>query len=371
MNDIIPTHPAEVPAKDAAKPLGITAVEIREVAGLYDKTTGDNILWLHVHAGENGLDYGGLERALKVDRTTITRVMRGIYKNGAGKIIRPDSFNKAVATLRRGAATQAGRVDIGFVETETSGLIFDIIHAAARDRQAALIHGPSHVGKTHTLREAVRRTPGAYYMTVLADSGMRGFVRDMAEALGLRPDGMTHAEIKRAIRARLDENTVLVIDEAHQIVNTFSGHQRVATIEWLRQIVHDGAGATLILCGTHVWGEALSKSKLAPLLTQVVRRGRELYLKDAPSAEDVGLIVSAYGFPRPVGEARSTILRVAREDGIKAVCTRLSRAIADAAEEGRPVEWADVLNADHTINLYRTGEIYAALARSRAGKDAA
>lgn len=371
MNDIIPTPTADVPSKDAAKPLGLSAVEIREAASRYDPKTGDNILWLHTYAGERGLDYGGLERALKVDRSTVTRVMRGVYVNGAGKIIRPDAFNKAVEVLRRGAITKAGRVDIGFVETDTSRAIFDIMDAAARDREAALIHGPSHVGKTYTLVEYARRTPGAYYMSVLADSGMRGFVRDMAEALGLRPDGMTHSEIKRAIAAKLDANSVIIVDEAHQIVNTFSGHQRVATIEWLRQIVHDRAGATLILCGTHVWGDALSKSKLAPLLTQVVRRGRELCLKDCPTRADVEALVAAYGFKTPTGEQRAWILRVAREDGIKAVCTRLGRAIANADEDGRTPEWNDVLNADHTINLYRSGNIFAAIAQERAGKDAA
>lgn len=358
MNDITPA--SEATAATAAHPLGLSDAEVREATRSYDDETRDHVLWLHAFAAERGLGPAELAKALQVDRTTLHRVLRGTYKNAAGETVKPGALLKNAKALRRATVSRAGRVSVGFVPTQTAGYIHAICEAAARDKQMALIHGPSHTGKTWALREYARRTPGAYYLAVTPAGGFRSFVRDVAEAVGVKPDGHTHASLMRAVAAKLDDSAVLLVDEAHQITTTFSREQRVATLEWLRLVLHDGRGCGLVLCGTHVWADAIHTGKLAGLLTQVVRRGRELNLTAAPSEADVRALAEAHGFPSPKGEHRALLLRVAKEDGLKAVTTRLARALADAAEDGRAAEWADVLNADYTISLYRSGKIYEA-----------
>ncbi len=116
-------------------------------------------------------------------------------------------------------------------------------------------------------------------------------------------------------------------------------------IEILREI-YDVTGCGLVLCGTDVLSAEITRGKMAPMLSQMTRRGvSEVYLPSVPLPEDADAIAEAYGLPPARGAAGDLQNQILTHHGLGKLIKFLQAATRLAANQGKPMGWEHFLQA--------------------------
>lgn len=342
-----------------ANRLGITEAEVNKGTKVYDEATRNELLWFFALATTKGFSLREAASAVKTDHTVLKRAWRGVYHNQKGDLIDPKQLITGIRLLRENEDIRAGRMSVAFVKTKMTELIFDMGDAVRRDKAMTIIYGPSHIGKTTALQEYARCRQGVFYLRAPAGTNLRGFVKAVAEAIGIQPDGYSHDALKTAIARRLNDTNQLIVDEAHDILISYRREQRIITLEWLRSLYNDGRGPSLVICSSPILPEAMERGPDARLLEQFATRTlAPLNLCNAPSADDIDAIISAYGFPEPKGEDKKLAHGIAKTQRLRALTIRLSRALSYAADDKKAVTWQHFRDADGIFHECKTGRVY-------------
>jgi len=136
-----------------------------------------------------------------------------------------------------------------------------------------LIFGETGRGKTLTARHWCRENPNSVYLELRAGSSLGSFVRQLCRALTGDSKG-TLAEMRDRIDRYLRENDiVLVIDEAHQLLLSGDRNTIIRNIEYIRLDLYEHTGTPVALIFTEDDDKTFNGSSLRNYLEQFLGRG--------------------------------------------------------------------------------------------------
>jgi DNA transposition AAA+ family ATPase len=297
------------------------------------------------------------------------KIFHGKYrqgeKTGPRLDISPDKLKAIQDWLKERRVARAHSLKLeDFVITPTAERVFGAVDVARESQTIVLLFGPPHIGKSWALEyksETVNhgRTP---YVRFKANAGPQGMLESICMAINQPLASKT--VMMNAILNGLNKGMVLVLDEVHLLINTYTTTNFYNCFEIMREI-HDRTGVGMLLSTTDYYRDELAKYRKSEL-GQLFRRGaHRVQLAKGPTEADVRLILKHYGLALPGRHLNVTVRGVteqpyeflrqlAEHHGLLAITERLRYARNWATSEKRPVTWEDVTRAHLTIKAQAT-----------------
>lgn len=307
----------------------------------------------------------------------VYKIYTGKYVNArTGDPIEPGSG--LADSIRQFLELEKERQDSGpreFVMTPTARRIWTHCDLARESQTPAWIIGPSQAGKTWALDayQDARNHGRTVKVRMQAASGLFGMVRRIASACGVSDRSNTPDLIGR-IKKALSKDTLLIIDEMHELTFTYRAGSFFACTEVIREI-YDEVQCGMILCGTYLLDSKVNEHRQAEL-EQLVKRGVHRLKLGCPTTKDVASILDHHGLAFPSRDQRDAAVLVdsaghrqthedrpyellrqtVKRDGLKAITERIRYASKLANKRHQDLEWKHFIEA-HLI-IQSGGEVH-------------
>jgi hypothetical protein len=141
---------------------------------------------------------------------------------------------------REEAKDEGGLLRVPFVETGPAKTMLARIHYCHTYQRMGALIGGAGIGKTTTIRQAVKRDPSLIVMTAWGNLGAAGVIQELCEAVKVGDRGSLRALMKRLRHKLQDKGRCVVVDDAHTL--TFKA------LDILRH-VYDVTGTGIVLVG--------------------------------------------------------------------------------------------------------------------------
>lgn len=295
----------------------------------------ESLVRLFNHGKARGLSFDQVGKLVDYSGATVSRLFAGKYEGAMGAVV-----GKVEAFLELESERQKMMGDV-FVETSTWCKVKAACDLAIKRNQIARIVGPSQVGKTYCLKEYMRRAKfQTCYLRIPAAPTFKLVVEAVCEAVGVSSSLRVDEARPRVARA-VGPNTLLVVDELHELVLSAGKSTAMKCVEWLREI-YDNSRCGLVLCGTSALEDDLiNDPKMKGWLGQLDQRCiRVLKLPNAIPMEDIEKSAAAYGIggsAKPV----ENILRTIRMNRLMTTLTMTASWCAgnNRARARHPKSW--------------------------------
>lgn len=292
------------------------------------------IWWLYAFAREQGWDLVTVAREVGVHSTTLYRVFNGKY--GA----KVDSICEEIARFRKLAEERATIRKVPYVETSIARTVWAACDAALLWQTVVMVFGDSQIGKTTAAEEYARQHNHGQtkFVRMPASSGVQLFAREFARACYVSPR-QSFEGLRESILNALDDKTLVIVDEIHQVFSSCRQDSQVKVLEFIRE-VYDRKKCGLVLIGTHVFETELMQGKLKHLMEQLRRRcTHRVVLPKRPPARDVAAFARAFGLAAPEGEAAAICDDMIHSSGLGMLVKYLQAANRMAGKQKKPLTW--------------------------------
>lgn len=299
------------------------------------------LVWLFVHGKERNLSFEGVSKLINYSNATISRLFSGKYTGSMDGVI------DAVRGYRHLVAEREKMSNDAFIETSIWEKIRSVCDLALMRNAPVRIVGPSQIGKTHALLEYKRRARfNVFYCRVPAAPTFRAFMDAIAESCGVNVSLRTE-ELRRRIPGALNRQTLLMVDELHELALSAGKGTAMKCMEWLRE-VWDVSHCGLAVCGTRsMEDDLINGAGLKGWLDQFDQRCiRKLQLPMVLPAADVVLAAEAYGFPAPTSDVQ-VLLSTIR---MNRLCACLNMASTAARKKDLEKTW-DLFKNTYKMNF--------------------
>lgn len=302
-----------------------------------DKTL---LLWLFGEARSRKLSLADTGKLIGYDATTVSRLFRGRYEG---------SLDNVLAAVRRYKHLQDERgkmIRADFVETSIWRKVRDTCDLALVHQMPGVVMGVSQIGKTEALKEYVRRSEyNVRYVRIPAAPGFRGVIEAVADACSVTTRCTTE-QLRRRIARSLDEHSLLLVDEFHELAISAGVHSGLKCAEWLREVA-DVSGCGIVYCGTYAVEHDLLNGPVKGWLEQIRERAiKYTRLPNRLPDDDIRLIAQAYAMP----DVPDDILPLLREMRTNRLVKTLALATHLARKRQLPVDWQLFRAAHKTIS---------------------
>jgi DNA transposition AAA+ family ATPase len=312
--------------------------------------TADELLWFHQYLLTNRLNWTDATEALGYDRSTIYRALRGIYEGSWPKVVKSiKSFRELV---ERRALTQQNE----FTENSISKLVFAALDFCLANNGFKLIIGESRSGKSTAAKEWQKRNNHgrSVYVTANAVGGTKGFLRRIAEAVGVNRS-QPAADMADAIMRSFNKNRILIVDQAHWLL---PGDERTSNPGGLNflQDLFDVTGCAIALISTKRLPDRLAKG--AYLYEQIVgRAGRPTIIPKEIKRSDVLPIIEQF-IKTPSRQLIDELVKMANQPGRLGIMVELLKAASRIAARKREklIDESHVLKALAMSNRMSSGQ---------------
>lgn len=271
--------------------------------------------------------------AIQMHPATVSKIFGGNYP----------AIDQVVDRIEAHKARVDRMLVTDFVESETSKNIFEILYRVKTLGTMALIQGPSRRGKTHAIKEWIKRNNDplhhVYYVDVPPEQSTRALLCEIARAIGTARDGNRYGITER-ICDRLTNRDVIIFDESARLLKY---KDPTDGLELIRRM-HDQQGVGVCFCATNWFESEINGGRLAVYFEQLVGRLEDsLIIPAKVSRAEVKAFLSEHTQGTPSNE----IIRIGLEivNG-KGKLASLSRHINDALLLARDIK-SDTLSADH------------------------
>jgi len=264
------------------------------------------LTWFHQHALDRKMGFDECAEALGYDKTTVFRVLKGIYEGSYKNVV------KAIQSYKKLSESRDGIQQVEFSETPWTGLIFGALDYAMANQSIALIIGESRQGKTVSGLEWKRRNNHGrtVFITCPPYGGPKALLARIAAAVGVSQNLPTLGMMSAIYRA-FNRNRILIVDEAHRLL---PGDRRTnpVMLEILRDI-RDETGCALAFLATQRFSTEMQKAEY--MFEQVLGRiGMPTRLPRKARSAEVEPIVRQY-VARPSSAMMDAALDVANKPG--------------------------------------------------------
>ena len=232
----------------------------------------------------------------------------------------------------------------GFITTKLTKRIRQVCDHARSYQRIAPLFGDGQIGKSKNLEEYARTTENTRYLRLPAEAPLRLTVERLAHACYLNAHRPSTLGLRGEVVAYFDSSMLLIVDELQQITLARNNRDRLATVEFLREIF-DTSGCGLVLCGTNEAMREIESGPNALWLRQLRRRALpKVMLPNVATDEDILAFAAHYGLgddvpPAAIAEAR----RIAADDGVGLLITYLQGAARMATAERIVITWQHFL----------------------------
>ncbi len=269
-----------------------------------------------------------MAESLGVSTTTVSRVFRGIYEGDVAAIA-----DKAALAVRLWTERSGKRG--GFIETSIARKVFTACDFALTRQTPIILTGLSQMGKTTAIHEYARRSDATVrILRIPASTSLIGVLAELADTLGI-PSSLNILDRRRRILNTLNDRTLLIVDELHELVVSATRTQARRVCEVLREL-YDRTGCGLVLCGTDTLETDLLYGPDAGLLDQIVQRSVVMRLPRRLPSEDIAKVTASYGLTTPPSDEAHKILRTIR---MNQLCLITGMAAETAQKRTIPLTW--------------------------------
>ncbi len=307
----------------------------------YSADARDALRWFFFYCIDVDISRSEAATLVKVDQSTIYRVFTGTYKDGHGKRILPKTLLANIKSFRRIEGQRVTLGDVPFVLTPTAKRIWQICDLAVSSNRIASIYGKSQTGKTTALLEYkhAHNHGSTKYIRTEPSSGIHEMMRQIGKECALSPKTSYDKLKDRVVRA-VDRNTLLIVDEIHELAFTYRQRSKLSCVEVLRWL-HDTTRCGMVICGTNIWRDEMKDGKDKDLLEQMERRGVfRLQLPSEPTRADLKVIFKkAFNLDWPIGEAAEIVKETNTRQGLTAVTEYLRYGNRLASKADEPLSW--------------------------------
>lgn len=302
-----------------------------------DKTI---LMWFFGEIKRRSLSYADAGKAIGYDASTVSRMLRGRYEGNWANVL------KALRRYKHLQDERGKMVRAEFVETSIWHQIRATCDLAIVHQMPSIITGVSQIGKTAALLEYQRRSEYTVrYVRMPAAAGFRSAMEAVADACYITTR-CTAEQLRRRVAGGLDDRSLLIVDELHQLAISTGRTTAIKVMEWLREL-HDVSGCGLVVCGTRAVEGDLINGELKAWLDQFAQRCiRRLSLPDRLPDADIGLFGAAFGLPAP-DECMLDLLRTLRANRL---VKTLQLADNLARRKGVALSWDTFAAAHNTVN---------------------
>jgi len=320
-------------------------------AGRINEEGAQHVLWFHGYVCENNLGNEEAGKAIDYSSATISTLFGGKYAaSDWSRVV------KQIAAFRKRETAKVCSLNVGFVETEISRLIFNICDSAHADHLPAYIFGASQIGKTRCLTEYARRANSSRVVYVSCGSGMSHlqFAQMLAKKAHLRGVmSKASASLIDEVKTAFDSSTLLILDEFSKILATDTHLTSRKIVEYVRDI-YDESHCGLVLAMTPVGFNTLLNGPDNKVYEQFFRRGiLQVGLPDVPPVCDIVAFAKSFGLNEPQGEMLSFVKNLMHSRGQNVFLAHLQKAYAFAKKSGAAMSWDLYMKAAKSIESLR------------------
>ena len=336
---------AQAPAlRDADDRLNTTLHQVKLATADLAEEDARRLLWLFSAARAEHWSRAQIARHLDVSTTTVYRLLTGKYEGDIQAMLQKISRFKSLHEERAASRAPA------FIETSLTRRIWQACDFALVSQSVVFLWGENQIGKTHAL-EQYQRTHNhgqTIYCRMPAASGILMVAQELAKGIGLSPKGC-YTKLRAHILASIDDKNTLIMDEMHQAFLTYQKGSALKVLEFIREI-HDRTKCGLVLCGTNIWRDEVTKGEQQKVLAQLRNRGvAHIQLEHRPLKADLELFYDHYRLPLPQGRAAAVVEDVVHTHGLGKFCKLLQAASRMSARRQQPLAWEHVLATHDTL----------------------
>lgn len=297
---------------------------------------------IYALAKEERWTWADAEQRTGIDSTTLFRVWCGTYIHPQTR--EPMPLDGVVERLRKffkrwdaRAASENGF----FVETSVWRRTHKLCREVFEAHSIGFMFGEGQIGKSYCLKEYGRRYNHGEtkYLVAPAGGGMQSLMKGLANACNISVRS-SFDSLRERVRAALDPSTLLIVDECHEIFQSYQRGSAVKCFAILRQL-QEASQCGMVLCGTNVFRTELERGEYAQAMRQLRRRAIwQIEFEPYPLREDLVSMAAAFRLPEATGEAQSLARAIGKEWGLGKYTKFLIRADALARAKKERLTWA-------------------------------
>lgn len=221
---------------------------------------------------------------------TLSRLFAGKYEGALDKVVKQiDSYLELERERERMRSDR-------FIENSVWKRIENLCNFAITRNAVVRLVGPSQIGKTYCLKEYMRRSnKQVCFVRIPAAPTMKLVVEAFSRAVGVN-SAVRVDDARQRVAKAIGRNTLLIIDELHELVMSAGKGTAMKCIEWIREI-WDNSSCGMVLCGTKsLEDDLINDAKMKGWLVQIDERcQRVMTLPNRLPLEDILLAAEAYG----------------------------------------------------------------------------
>ncbi len=322
----------------------------------YPASARDALRWFFFYCIDADISRSEAATLVKVDQSIIYRVYTRTYKDKKNRSILPKTLIANIQSFRPIEGQRVTLGDVPFVLTPTAATIWKLCDLAVSSNRIAMIWGKSQTGKTTALLEYKRKHNhgSTKYIRIEPSSGIHEMMRQIGKECALSPR-TSYNRLKEQVARAVDRNTLLIVDEIHELAFTYRQRSKLSCVEVLRWL-HDSTRCGMVICGTNLWRDELKEGKDKLLLEQMERRGVfKRQLPSEPTRADLKtLFKKAFTLDWPTGVAAEIIKEVNTQQGLTAITEYLRYGHRLAAKAEEPLSWSHFVKAHAIIKDLET-----------------
>lgn len=301
----------------------------------------DLVIWLAGEVRANAWSNQETGKRVGIDGSNIGRIFSGTYTGNWRNVL------EKIRTFRHLQAEREKMGSAEFVETSVWERVRMTCDMALINQMPAILIGVSQIGKTHALKEYMRRSHHlCRYVRIPAGGTLVETFCAIALACGVSATGKSMAPLRQRILAAINPRTLLIVDELHQLTLA-NPMTAVKVMEFIREIL-DETGCGLVVCGTRALQQELLQGQMAAWLDQFEQRCiTRTVLDDRLPDSDIMRVATAYGMSENPNKEVMGILRNLR---MNRLVKMLMLAKNLAGKQVVEVSWDHFMMAYNAVN---------------------
>lgn len=288
VTDLMPATPSQGMNRSADQVRATCRVYVD--AGRITDEGLESIIKLFNLGKQRGYSFDQTGALVEYSGATLSRLFAGKYEGALDKVV------SQINTYLELEAERAKMKSDRFIENSIWTKVNALCNFALLRNTPVMLIGPTQIGKTYCLKEYMRRSnKQVCYIRIPAAPTMKLAVAAFAEAVGVA-SSIREEDARLRVAKAVGRNTLLIIDELHELVMSAGTGTAMKVVEWIREI-GDRSECGIVLCGTSAMKDDLiNDPRIKGWLTQMVHRCQKtVILPNRLSMEDICLAAKAYG----------------------------------------------------------------------------
>ncbi|NLC40162.1 MAG: AAA family ATPase, partial [Clostridiaceae bacterium] len=241
---------------------------------------------------------------------------------------------------------RAKLASVDYIETSIYETVRDVCDNALIGQEISTIQGISQIGKSAAIKQYIKANPDKriVYFELPSCPSKSLFMGELAAACYVTHDSNTN-QLRKYIKSAIDSRTLLILDEFHQAFLS-SDRAAISIVEFVREI-YNATQCGVVLCGTDVLDDNLTKGRHYKIFSQTLKRGLiHAHLPDLTPNADIKKAIAKYCFPATITpEARKLIDEINKDHGFGVILKNLRAGATLAKKQNQSPSWDHLIEA--------------------------